>query len=589
MGDVARALDLEDWPTLDRARLGFEWVIREVSLKERIRQEGFAQVEDDVLPSRFILQIGYGTSRERAFVFLALLQQLGIDGCMVAAPGENGKGKWWLPGVLVAHEEKTLAGGRVLPGIYLFDTRLGVPLPGPKGDTIARLEEVMAGPDEVRKRLPRAISARAVPDQIAKAEVYLVCSLAGLSPRMKHLEQKLGIEGKYLLATDLHAAKKQQERFQKAFPKDLKVPVRFWPRMESPRSAAEVKRVKETGLAMDPMPTWRAKYPPHLDPVLYDNIDGRIGARYAEFVRVPRGLLMQGRIDDAIKQLLHVQTIILQSQDQYLAELKDAPDRDREADAWCAQLKDAKARLSAAREEEDAGDAKLEKEQADARREIAELTGGHSPVMRRIVYRLMTTDLAKESTYLICLCMQEKAEQLERKLQRVSASAPRDGAADKALADARLEAHDAWANAQDRWHTFASEYGLTGQAFKNRLGEIQTRTRTARVGSGDKTHAEIALGLYELLALDLSRSVTARVLQARAWEKAGQPGAVKVLEQEGNELEALEKSGHLDAFKKYPRNIRTYKDGVVGYTSPANVDWLRAAVEIHLNRMRKRQ
>src|SRR5262249_3955636 len=90
MAEAARSLDLRGLSTLERARLGFEWVVRQVSLKDRVLNNLGAKVrEDDLLPPQMVLQLGYGMSKERALVFLALLQQMQIDGCMIALPGED--------------------------------------------------------------------------------------------------------------------------------------------------------------------------------------------------------------------------------------------------------------------------------------------------------------------------------------------------------------------------------------------------------------------------------------------------------------------------------------------------------------------
>ena len=80
--------------TLERARLAFDWVVRQVTLKERARQVRYNTQDDMLRPPQFVLQLGSGTAQERTLVFLALLQQLGIDCCMIACPGEKGQKKF---------------------------------------------------------------------------------------------------------------------------------------------------------------------------------------------------------------------------------------------------------------------------------------------------------------------------------------------------------------------------------------------------------------------------------------------------------------------------------------------------------------
>src|SRR5438105_3990466 len=76
--DAVRGLNLDELAPLERAQNGFAWVVRQVRL-----QSG----EGPSVPPLPVLRRGWGTARERDFVFLALLDQLGIDGCMIALPG----------------------------------------------------------------------------------------------------------------------------------------------------------------------------------------------------------------------------------------------------------------------------------------------------------------------------------------------------------------------------------------------------------------------------------------------------------------------------------------------------------------------
>ncbi|HEV3115409.1 MAG TPA: hypothetical protein VGY58_00055, partial [Gemmataceae bacterium] len=129
--EAVRSLRLDKLAPLDQAAAGFAWTMRQVQLRER---------PGDALAVDFVLRRGYGSSLERALVFLAVLQQLGIDGCMLTVPGKPGEPavRYWIPGALVNNE------------IYLFDTRLGMPLPGRKGKGIATLDQVRNDPEALR-------------------------------------------------------------------------------------------------------------------------------------------------------------------------------------------------------------------------------------------------------------------------------------------------------------------------------------------------------------------------------------------------------------------------------------------------------
>src|SRR5262249_2233607 len=124
--DAVRSLRMDDLTPLARVEAGFNWVIRQVGLRER---------PGGSLPPYFVLRRGWGTSQERALVFLALLEQLGIDSAMIALSIEGGGRRYWVAGALVDKE------------IYLFDTRLGLPLPGPNGNGAATLTQVRSQPE----------------------------------------------------------------------------------------------------------------------------------------------------------------------------------------------------------------------------------------------------------------------------------------------------------------------------------------------------------------------------------------------------------------------------------------------------------
>src|SRR5437660_3059531 len=182
--EAVRSLRLEKLAPLDQAAAGFAWVTRQVQLRER---------SGDALPPDFVLRRGFGTALERAHVFLAVLQQLGIDGCMLAIPGKPGEPtlRYWLPGALIDKQ------------IYLFDTRLGLPLPGPKGQGIATLAQLRAQPDILRQltvddRAPYDVSQ----DQARQAEIHVACVLSALAPRMRYLQERLSGTDKVLLSVD---------------------------------------------------------------------------------------------------------------------------------------------------------------------------------------------------------------------------------------------------------------------------------------------------------------------------------------------------------------------------------------------------
>jgi hypothetical protein len=205
--DAGHFLDVESLPALDKATAAFAWVVRQVQLQDR---------EGPMIPPAYILRRGWGTAHERALVFLTMLDQLGLDGCMTALPGPKAGDnvRPWIPGVLVGKE------------IYLFDTRLGLPLPGPDRKGIATLSQVRSQGAKLFQSLTS--DAKHAYDiagnQGQGAEVWLAGPLSALAPRMKYLEDLLSIHNKVYLETD---AASLLQKFQDALG-EQKIAVKVW-------------------------------------------------------------------------------------------------------------------------------------------------------------------------------------------------------------------------------------------------------------------------------------------------------------------------------------------------------------------------
>ena len=166
------------------------------------------------------LFLGHGTSLEKAWTYILLLRQRGIDAVMLALPAESsspaGKSpvakvgkeplKPWCVGVLIGDTEGEKAG----KALYLFDMDLGLPVPGPSGiqaDKSGRLDvqpatlgQVMADP----KLLDRLALGADSPYWVRKADLKQVAALVEaspmyLAPRAKRIESRLTGERKLVL------------------------------------------------------------------------------------------------------------------------------------------------------------------------------------------------------------------------------------------------------------------------------------------------------------------------------------------------------------------------------------------------------
>ncbi len=225
--DAAYSLGVDNQPPLERAQAAFEWVMRQVQLRQPARPFPMA-------PTQFVLRRGWGTSLERSLAFLATLHQLRIPGCMVGFPDEAANARLisWIPGALVDGE------------IYLFDTRMGIPLPSPDGKGIATLRQIRTHPKPFEHlNFDEKHSYDVKAEQVRRAEILLTVPLSGLAPRMKFLDATLAGRQKTRAYVDWEALLKE---FQAAA-QSQNLAVRFW---------------GESGDPAAPMRLLRAFFPP---------------------------------------------------------------------------------------------------------------------------------------------------------------------------------------------------------------------------------------------------------------------------------------------------------------------------------------
>src|SRR5262249_54257986 len=139
--DAALALETKprsgNVPPQVEAAAAFAWVVRQVDL-DRIDAD---VANERVLAPQLVLRRGFGSPLIVALLFLDLVTQLGHDGCLLALPGARQNApRYWACGVLGEKDQ-----------IYLFDPRLGIPLPGPGEKGIATLAEVQGKDSPLRQ------------------------------------------------------------------------------------------------------------------------------------------------------------------------------------------------------------------------------------------------------------------------------------------------------------------------------------------------------------------------------------------------------------------------------------------------------
>lgn len=133
-----------------------------------------------------VLMLGYGTAVQRAWIFILLARQQGLDAVMLATPDPDhpGQPRPWLPAILHKdgdHEH-----------LYLFDSSLGLPIPRARGEEIATLAEAADDPAVLDRLDLDDAHHYPIKSAEAKQAIALVEASPGyLARRMKILEMQL--------------------------------------------------------------------------------------------------------------------------------------------------------------------------------------------------------------------------------------------------------------------------------------------------------------------------------------------------------------------------------------------------------------
>ena len=213
----AHAEALEDFEVdqLIVAERLFDWTIRNIQLETTlpypfdpvVLTTGAAANQERLLPPprRGIpgpgyqtypwqtLLFGRGDSLARARVFMQLARQQGIDIVMLAFPGLTTppRPRPWVPAVLIRDQ------------LYLFDTEVGLALPGPHDQGIATLQQVQADPSLLEKLdVGTDYKYRVVEKDLKEVLALVDASAQDLSRRMQLVQQNLTGDNRLVLTVD---------------------------------------------------------------------------------------------------------------------------------------------------------------------------------------------------------------------------------------------------------------------------------------------------------------------------------------------------------------------------------------------------
>ncbi|MBN1588034.1 MAG: hypothetical protein JW888_00800 [Pirellulales bacterium] len=197
--------DLSNWArgpehaNLARAESLFDWTIRNIQLAP-----GTGREPDRIAQQPWeTLLWGKGTAVDRAWVFVLLLRQQGIDAVLLGLPGaDKADGEnldVWAVGVLIDGQ------------LHLFDPALGLPIPGPKGVKYeknrliippATLSEVVKDPALLRNLDIEGHRYPVDAERLAGVVAMVEASPAYLAARMKSVESRLVGDQQVVLTSD---------------------------------------------------------------------------------------------------------------------------------------------------------------------------------------------------------------------------------------------------------------------------------------------------------------------------------------------------------------------------------------------------
>jgi tetratricopeptide (TPR) repeat protein len=198
--DISRRLDeieatvpAEHAGDVGRALLLFDWTARNLQLDHDVHPGDTHRLNSDVILYAWeSLLFGRGTFLEKSRVFLLMCRQLNLPVVMLAIDREDldQPPQPWLPALLLDDQ------------LYLFDTRLGLPVPNPDGRGVATLAQVIDSPEslEALEVFPDHLYPVKA-DDLEEVVALIDATPPDLSRRMAILEDALVGDQKLVLTT----------------------------------------------------------------------------------------------------------------------------------------------------------------------------------------------------------------------------------------------------------------------------------------------------------------------------------------------------------------------------------------------------
>jgi hypothetical protein len=487
--DAARSLALPGLSPEQLADLGFAWVCRHVYLDPWIVPPPpgtpphlvFQKVEDGravfatgtALPPAYVLRRGYGSGLERMYVFLALLRQAGLDGCLVGPPEARDQ---WATHVVGTSDGQLLTGGARGPfwavgvrvekegasDVRLYDPWRGQAFP-------ATLNQLRADPEAHKAWFDdRANASGVTVDDARKVAVYLAAPVNALSPRMALLERKLKDQVDVRLAVDPAAVRGRFPDPKPAYwnPADDRFAHGRAARTFLPADMGGADRADpRAGRLYDHY--LRSQLPPAERVVpaellrnrdLVENVKERIatiagGAYVLSFLTppTPREQIQRGRFQDAARTLVERADEFSKS----LERVRNTPGAEKQMREWAERATELYRSLT-----------------GDPGTHAALDAHWRSQAGALVLDRAVGEMGQAEASFLLALGRHEQAERAQSRLEHAPA-----GDAGKL----REAAARAWSDAVREWNSYREQYAEAHAAAPGRAAHVRTLSDRAAV------------------------------------------------------------------------------------------------------------
>ena len=174
---------------LTQAYLLFDWVVRNLQTDPP---------EDSNTPrygAHFPIQIsetllmGHGTTNEKTRVFVLLARQMGLEVVVLGFKQDDGSVREWLPALFVDNQ------------LFLFDLKIGMPIPKVDGAGIATLQHLLENPGIIQRLSVGRTRYGVRRSELSKVVALIEGSPEALSQRMANIESAMTGKTKLVLTT----------------------------------------------------------------------------------------------------------------------------------------------------------------------------------------------------------------------------------------------------------------------------------------------------------------------------------------------------------------------------------------------------